>query len=240
MGASVGPSPASCQLGFRHSGPVSRKPQASREEGPARTRRAWRGAPRLRLASAADGNPDSWRNQPNFQKAAALASPDRAQFSFHGVQCCPREAQGQWQGTVPSGCCPGSPRPQPAALLSGALISTLGVSFRGHVTPFNQVQDSFQINYFFYSKSYIHSVDQKANKTQVPRGAVPCPRVCTFSAPAPSRLYFSMKAGPHGSVTFPPARHDVFGRRSVSVPPRRLFKNALSRVTLRRKCVTIV
>lgn len=202
MGASVGPSPASCQLGFRHSGPVSRKPQASREEGPARTRRAWRGAPRLRLASTADGNPDSWRNQPNFQKAAALASPDRAQFSFHGVQCCPREAQGQWQGAVPSGSCPGSPRPQPAALLSGALISTLGVSFRGHVTPFNQVQDSFQINYFFIPKVTYTLLTKKQTKPKCREAPSPA-RVS-----APSRLLlprdFSMKAGPHGSVTFPP------------------------------------
>lgn len=138
---------------------------------------------------------------------------------------------------LPSASCPGSPGPRPAALLGGTLISALGVCFSGRVTPSTKFKILFKliIIIFFYFKRYIHFIYQKANEPQVQRGAVPRPRVCSFSAPAPSRLRFSVTTGPDGSVAHPPQPpqlHDVFGQRSTSVPSRRLFRNASSEATL--------
>lgn len=138
---------------------------------------------------------------------------------------------------LPSASCPGSPGPRPAALLGGTLISAPGVSFSGRVTPFDQVQDSFQINYYYYY--FISNVTYTSfTKKQTNPKCREAPSPACVSAPSrlllPRDFVFLWKRGrtAPSHIPPPPQLHDVFGQRSTSVPSRRLFRNASSEATL--------
>lgn len=138
---------------------------------------------------------------------------------------------------LPSASCPGSPGPRPAALLGGTLISAPGVSFSGRVTPFDQVQDSFQINYYyiflFQTLHTLYLPKSKRTPSAERRRPPPARLLLLGSCSLETSFFCDNGAGRLRHTSPPPPQlHDVFGQRSTSVPSRRLFRNALSEATL--------